>query len=117
MLSHGEEILLGGTNDEGNWDKDPKTDIAERIVAGCSAIDPRLRGVAILGHRVGLPPYRPEVRLESEPFVGGGVWHNYGHGGACSSRSWGRAAQIPRGKIGLVLSTPGAMAGGAMTPA
>jgi D-amino-acid oxidase len=94
MFPHGEEILLGGTNDDGNWDKDPKTDIAERIVAGCAAIDPRLRGVAILGHRVGLRPCRPEVRLESEPLDGGVLWHNYGHGGAGISLSWGCAAEI-----------------------
>src|SRR5260370_20868056 len=44
MFPHGEEILLGGTNDDGNWDKDPKTDIAERIVAGRAPLAPRLRG-------------------------------------------------------------------------
>ena len=59
MFPHGEEILLGGTNEEGNWDLEPKSDIAERIVAGCAAIDPRLRGVTILGHRVGLRPTPP----------------------------------------------------------
>ena len=94
MFPHGAQILLGGTNDEGSWDEDPKTEIAERIVAGCSAIDPRLRGVEILGHRVGLRPFRPEVRLESEPLDGGVLWHNYGHGGAGVSLSWGCAAEI-----------------------
>ena len=67
MFPHGDTILLGGTNEEGAWDEDPKPYIAERIVAQCAAIDPRLRGAAIRGHRVGLRPYRPEVRLESEP--------------------------------------------------
>ena len=94
MFPHGATILLGGTNDEGNWDKDPKTEVAERIMAECSAIEPRLRGVEILGHRVGLRPCRPEVRLESEPFDGGVLWHNYGHGGAGISLSWGCAAEI-----------------------
>jgi D-amino-acid oxidase len=68
--------------------------IAERIVAHCAAIDPRLRGATILGHRVGLRPYRPEVRLESEPLSGGVLWHNYGHGGAGISLAWGCAAAI-----------------------
>ncbi len=94
MFPHGEQILLGGTNEEGNWDENPKTEVAERIVAGCAAIDPRLRGAEILGHRVGLRPCRPEVRLESEPFDGGVLWHNYGHGGAGISLSWGCAAEI-----------------------
>jgi D-amino-acid oxidase len=94
MFPHGEEVLLGGTNEEGNWDKDPKPFIAERIVAQCAAIDPRLHGVKILAHRVGLRPIRPEVRLDSEPLGDGVLWHNYGHGGAGISLSWGCAAAI-----------------------
>ncbi len=100
MFPHGEEILLGGTNEEGDWDLEPKRDIAERIVAGCAAIDPRLRGATILGHRVGLRPVRPEVRLESEPFGDGVLWHNYGHGGAGISLAWGCAAEIAAGILG-----------------
>jgi D-amino-acid oxidase len=94
MFPHGETILLGGTNEEGDWDQEPKPFIAERIVAQCAAIDPRLRGAEILGHRVGLRPYRPEVRLESEPLGSGVLWHNYGHGGAGVSVSWGCATEI-----------------------
>jgi hypothetical protein len=88
--------LLGGTNDEGNWDTEPSAEVAERIMAGCVAIEPRLRGAEILGHRVGLRPCRPEVRLESEPLGDGLLWHNYGHGGAGISMSWGCAAEITR---------------------
>ena len=94
MFPHGDTILLGGTNDEGNWDTEPKAEVAERIMAGCCAIEPRLRGAEVLGHRVGLRPGRPEVRLESEPLGGGVLWHNYGHGGAGISMSWGCAAEI-----------------------
>jgi D-amino-acid oxidase len=94
MFPHGDTVLLGGTNEEGAWGEEPKPDIAERILAQCAAIDPRLRGVAILGHRVGLRPSRPEVRLESEPLDGTVLWHNYGHGGAGVSLSWGCAAEI-----------------------
>jgi D-amino-acid oxidase len=100
MFPHGDTILLGGTNDEGNWDQDPKMEVAERIVAGCSAIEPRLRGVEILGQRVGLRPLRPEVRLESEPLGDGVLWHNYGHGGAGISMAWGCAAEITRAVLG-----------------
>ena len=100
MFPHGAEILLGGTNDEANSDPDPQDDIAERIVANCAAIDPRLRGVEILGHRVGFRPCRPEVRLEAEPLDGGVLWHNYGHGGAGVSLSWGCAAEITRAVCG-----------------
>jgi len=96
MFPHGDQILLGGTNDEGNWDTEPKAEVAERILAGCCAIEPRLRGAKILGHRVGLRPWRPEVRLESESLGDGVLWHNYGHGGAGISLSWGCAAEITR---------------------
>jgi len=48
----------------------------------------------VLGHRVGLRPCRPEVRLESEVLKDTLVWHNYGHGGAGISVSWGCAAEI-----------------------
>ena len=96
MFPHGDTILLGGTNDEGNWDTEPRPEVAERIVAGCIAIEPRLRGAEILGHRVGLRPCRPEVRLEAEPLGDGVLWHNYGHGGAGISMSWGCAAEIAR---------------------
>ena len=94
MFPHGDTILLGGTNEEGNWDTDPETDIAERILTACSAVEPRLRGVEVLGHRVGLRPWRPEVRLEPEPFGDSVLWHNYGHGGAGVSLAWGCAAEI-----------------------
>jgi D-amino-acid oxidase len=100
MFPHGDTVLLGGTNEEGSWDRDHQTEIAERIVARCAEIDPRLRGVAIVGHRVGLRPVRPEVRLESEPFGGGVLWHNYGHGGAGISLSWGCAAEIAAAVVG-----------------
>jgi D-amino-acid oxidase len=100
MFPHGEQILLGGTNDEGNWDTEPHEEVAERILANCAAVDPRLRGVEVLGHRVGLRPCRPEVRLESEPFAGGVLWHNYGHGGAGVSLAWGCAAEIAEAVLG-----------------
>jgi D-amino-acid oxidase len=100
MFPHGDTILLGGTNDEGNWDQDPHDDIAERIVAGCAKLDPRLRGAEILGHRVGLRPCRPEVRLEAEPLGDGVLWHNYGHGGAGVSLAWGCAAEIATAIVG-----------------
>jgi D-amino-acid oxidase len=109
MFPHGETILLGGTNEVGAWDLEPEPSIAERIVAQCAMIDPRLRGATILGHRVGLRPCRPQVRLESEPFGDGVLWHNYGHGGAGVSLAWGCAAEITANLIsgGTRLLDPG----------
>jgi D-amino-acid oxidase len=95
MFPHGETVLLGGTVE---WDEEeltPNPDIAEKIVARCAAAQPRLREARIIGHRVGLRPYRAEVRLEPEELPTGQVlWHNYGHGGAGISLSWGCAAEL-----------------------
>lgn len=94
MFPHGTEILLGGTVEENDWDLKSRPLTSERIVASALNIEPRLRGARILGHRVGLRPCRPEVRLESEPLGDSVLWHNYGHGGAGISLSWGCAAEI-----------------------
>jgi D-amino-acid oxidase len=95
MFPHGDTILLGGTVEEGTDDLTPNSHTSERIVADCSALDPRLRGATVLGYRVGLRPCRPEVRLEQEQLAHGTVlWHNYGHGGAGISVSWGCATEL-----------------------
>ena len=59
-----------------------------------AAIEPRLNGARVLGHRVGLRPFRPQVRVEAEPPGPGPlVVHNYGHGGAGVTLSWGCARE------------------------
>jgi D-amino-acid oxidase len=94
MFPHGDTILLGGTVQDNDWDLTPDPLISERIVANAAEFEPRLHGARVVGHRVGLRPRRPEVRLEAEQAGGTLVWHNYGHGGAGISLSWGCAAEI-----------------------
>jgi D-amino-acid oxidase len=95
LFPHGSTVVLGGTTAPGDWEMTPRPEVAERIVRDCAAVDPRLRDAPILTHRVGLRPFRPEVRLEAEPLDGGRVlWHNYGHGGAGVTLSWGCAREI-----------------------
>jgi D-amino-acid oxidase len=101
VFPHGDVVLLGGTAEEGAWDMAARPDVAERILADCSAHFPRLRGAEIVAHRVGLRPARPAVRLEPEPIGDGRVlWHNYGHGGAGVSLSWGCAREITAAVLG-----------------
>jgi D-amino-acid oxidase len=101
MFPHQDTVVLGGTVAHGEWDLEPRPEVARRIVADCAAIDPRVRDVPVLGHRVGLRPYRPEVRLEAVPLAGGRVlWHNYGHGGAGVTVSWGCAREVAAGVLG-----------------
>jgi D-amino-acid oxidase len=102
LFPQGDTVLLGGTQVAGDWNIQPVPAVAERILADCAAVEPRLRGARILAHRVGLRPFRPQIRLEAEPPGGPGdarqatasdplVVHNYGHGGAGITMSWGCA--------------------------
>jgi D-amino-acid oxidase len=97
LFPHGDTVVLGGTQEHGNSSRVPDPATAERIIAACIAVEPRLAGAAILGHRAGLRPARPLVRLETEPLPGNrAIVHNYGHGGAGVSLSWGCAADVTK---------------------
>jgi D-amino-acid oxidase len=92
---HGGVIVLGGTAQRGASDLAPRPDVSARILRDCAAVFPALRGAQVITERVGLRPYRPEVRLEAETLPGGRtLWHNYGHGGAGVTLSWGCAREI-----------------------
>ena len=91
------DCVLGGTFDEDQWDTEPDPATAEAIIARCTEIVPALAGARVIEHRVGLRPGRPEVRLEeSTPEDGPRVVHNYGHGGAGVTLSWGCAEDVTR---------------------
>jgi D-amino-acid oxidase len=103
LFPHGETVILGGTQEHGNASRVPDPATADRILAAAVAVEPRLAGVAVLEHRVGLRPGRPYVRLESEAAGDGRqVVHNYGHGGAGVSLSWGCAAEATRVVLGAL---------------
>jgi D-amino-acid oxidase len=94
IYPHGETAVLGGTAEPGRWCRDPDPAIAEVVVDRCAAVEPRLAGAAVIGHRVGLRPTRDQVRIETEYTAGLRVIHNYGHGGAGLTLSWGCAAEV-----------------------
>jgi D-amino-acid oxidase len=61
-----------------------------------------------VAHRVGLRPVRPAVRLDSGQLPGGQtIVHNYGHGGAGVSLSWGCAADAAELAVGALGAAPG----------
>jgi D-amino-acid oxidase len=100
LFPHGDVVLLGGTADEGASDLAPRPEVSERILRDCAAVFPSLRGARVITERVGLRPVRPSVRLEAEPLPDGRVlWHNYGHGGAGVTLSWGCAAELTSGVL------------------
>ena len=55
---------------------------------------PELDRRNIVGTAVGLRPSRYEVRLEEEEIMGKKIFHNYGHGGAGVTLSWGCADEV-----------------------
>jgi D-amino-acid oxidase len=96
VVPRSRDIVLGGTADEGDEPLAPNPTTADAILARCIALEPRLREAEILEHRVGLRPGRSSVRLEAERRGGRLLVHNYGHGGAGVTLSWGCADEVAR---------------------
>jgi len=91
------DVVVGGTAEEGSYDPRPDPQVAEEILGRARALLPELKAAEVRGHRVGLRPARPEVRLEAVPHADGGpggVVHCYGHGGAGVTLSWGCADEV-----------------------
>jgi D-amino-acid oxidase len=85
-----DDVVLGGTADEGAEDRTPDPETTDAIRARCAALIPALRDAPLVGVAVGLRPARPAVRLEAE----GRVVHCYGHGGAGVTLAWGCAGEV-----------------------
>jgi D-amino-acid oxidase len=90
------DTLLGGQARPDDWSADADPAIAAEIVARCSRLVPEVAGTRVLEHLVGLRPGRSSVRVEAEETPAGLVVHNYGHGGAGVTLSWGCAEEVVR---------------------
>ncbi len=103
------DVVVGGTADRGSWDRTPDPATARQVLARATALVPELAGAEGLGHRVGLRPARPTVRLEAVPHDDGspgGVVHCYGHGGAGVTLSWGCADDVLAAVEHMAEATP-----------
>ena len=88
------DCVFGGTNElSDNLATDPAT--TSRIVTECSRVL-NIDKPSVLAERVGLRPFRRSgVRLERDQLRDGRtVIHNYGHGGAGFTLSWGCAREV-----------------------
>jgi D-amino-acid oxidase len=88
------DCVFGGTNDpSSDLAADPAT--TNQIVAECSRVL-KIEKPNVLAQRVGLRPFRRSgVRLERDRSRDGrAVIHNYGHGGAGFTLSWGCAENV-----------------------
>jgi D-amino-acid oxidase len=94
VIPRSHDCILGGTAEEGEEDTTPDPAVADAIIRRCAEAVPELSDAEVLEHRVGLRPWRPEVRLEAETLGGALVIHNYGHGGAGVTLSWGCADRV-----------------------
>jgi D-amino-acid oxidase len=90
-------VVLGGTAQVGATGLEPDAATARAVLQRCTELVPARRGASVLAHRVGLRPTRPSVRLEAGALADGRpVVHDYGHGGAGVTLSYGCAADVVR---------------------
>ncbi len=96
VIPRGEDVVLGGVSEDHVEDLRENPEQTAAIVERCTVLEPALAGTSLLGVGVGLRPCRGSVRLELEEVGGRRVVHNYGHGGAGVTLSWGCAEEVVR---------------------
>jgi D-amino-acid oxidase len=90
VVPRSRDVVVGGTEVEGEWSRTPSPVVAEDILRRASRLVPDLAGKRVLRHKVGLRPVRAETRVERV----GDVVHCYGQGGAGVTLSWGVADEV-----------------------
>lgn len=95
LYPRGTQCLIGGSFDIDAWDLTPDENLTKRLLKRAGEMEPLLKNPEVLNVRVGLRPMRKEVRLELETLSNGTpLIHNYGHGGAGYTLSWGCAFDV-----------------------
>lgn len=88
-------VVLGGTADVGRADVQPDPATAQGIVERCTRLVPQLARARVVAHKVGVRPARTAVRVEAGRLATGQrVVHDYGHGGAGVTLSYGCAQDV-----------------------
>lgn len=93
-----EDIVLGGTFEEGNESIEADPEQVQPIIDRCANLAPEFATITaqdILSVYCGLRPVRSTVRVEAERVSPEQLLvHNYGHGGAGITLSWGCAYEV-----------------------
>lgn len=94
IVPRNDDVVLGGVADENDESLDVNPEQSASIVERAVRFEPALAQAQLLGASVGLRPCRDVVRLEQEVIDGKLVVHDYGHGGAGVTLSWGCAQDV-----------------------
>ena len=94
IVPRSRDVVLGGSSEPNAEDRTPDPALTRAIIDRCAVLEPRLADARVLSVAVGLRPARTPLRLAAEPRDGGLVIHNYGHGGAGVTLSWGCAEAV-----------------------
>lgn len=94
LICRSGDCIIGGANEDGSWEREARPADRQTLLDRVARLCPELVNPEILEDKVGLRPGRPEVRVELEKRSGATVIHNYGHGGAGFTLSWGCAEEV-----------------------
>lgn len=87
------DIILGGTADPSLVAAGLPDAAARGILERCARLHPAVAGLNITARRLGFRPMRSQVRVERDARMPRLI-HNYGHGGAGFTLSWGCADEV-----------------------
>ena len=90
VVPRAHDIVVGGTDEEGDWSRTPSPETARAILARARRLVPELRARRCSG--TGRAAARCARRYGSS--ASGDVVHCYGHGGAGVTLSWGTADEV-----------------------
>ncbi|XP_055539831.1 D-aspartate oxidase isoform X1 [Wyeomyia smithii] len=98
VIPNSETVILGGTHQMNDFNRNINKDDSKFIFDGCERMLPSLRNATKVSEWVGLRPGRSTVRLELERYVIGEqtvpIIHNYGHGGCGVTLCWGCGSEV-----------------------
>ncbi len=94
IIPRGDDVILGGVCEDHVEDLRENPAQTVEIVERCTKLEPALAATRTLEVKVGLRPCRKQVRLEAEELGDTLLIHNYGHGGAGVTLSWGCAEEV-----------------------